>query len=52
MTGAVPTSGYGSITSLKALGYKPFYDKLNVAAIGCGQELPGIGIGVRNWAPR
>ena len=36
LAGAVPTGGYGSVTSLKALGYKPFYDKLNVAAIGCG----------------
>ena len=24
--------------SLRALGYKPFYDKLNVAAIGCGGQ--------------
>ncbi len=38
LAGAVPTGGYGSVTSLKALGYKPFYDKLNVAAIGCGGQ--------------
>lgn len=36
LAGAVPTGGYGSVPSLRALGYKPFYDKLNVAAIGCG----------------
>ena len=38
MAGAVPAGGYGSVPSLKALGYKPFYDKLNVAAIGCGGQ--------------
>lgn len=36
LAGAVPAAGYGSVPSLKALGYKPYYDKLNVAAIGCG----------------
>ncbi len=34
LAGAVPVGGYGSVPSLRALGYKPFYDKLNVAAIG------------------
>jgi hypothetical protein len=38
LAGAVPTGGFGSAQSLKALGYKPFYDKLNVAAIGCGGQ--------------
>lgn len=38
LTGAVPAAGYGSVPSLRALGYKPFYDKLNVAAIGCGGQ--------------
>jgi hypothetical protein len=38
LAGAVPSGGFGSVTSLKALGYKPFYDKLNVAAIGCGGQ--------------
>ena len=36
--GAVPAAGFGSVPSLRALGYKPFYDKLNVAAIGCGGQ--------------
>ncbi len=36
LAGAIPTGGFGSVPSLRALGYKPFYDKLNVAAIGCG----------------
>jgi predicted dehydrogenase len=36
LAGAVPIGGYGSVTSLKALGYKPFYDKLNVGCVGCG----------------
>ena len=38
LAGAVPAGGYGSVPSLSALGYKPFYDKLNVAAIGCGGQ--------------
>ncbi len=38
LTSAVPLAGYGSVASLRALGYKPFYDKLNVAAIGCGGQ--------------
>jgi len=38
LTGAVPAAGYGSVPSLRALGYKPYYDKLNVAAIGCGGQ--------------
>src|SRR6266568_102119 len=38
LAGAVPMAGYGSVPSLRALGYKPFYDKLNVAAVGCGGQ--------------
>jgi predicted dehydrogenase len=38
LAGVVPAAGYGSVPSLRALGYKPFYDKLNVAAIGCGGQ--------------
>jgi hypothetical protein len=38
LAGAVPAGGYGSVASLKAAGYKPYYDKLNVAAIGCGGQ--------------
>ena len=38
LAGAVPLAGWGSVPSLKALGYKPFYEKLNVAAIGCGGQ--------------
>ena len=38
LAGALPTGGFGSVPSLRALGYKPFYDKLNVAAIGCGGQ--------------
>ena len=36
LAGAIPAAGFGSVPSLRALGYKPFYSKLNVAAIGCG----------------
>ncbi len=38
LSSAVPAAGYGSVPSLRALGYKPFYNKLNVAAIGCGAQ--------------
>lgn len=38
LTGAVPAGGFGSVPSLRALGYKPFYEKLNVAVIGCGGQ--------------
>ena len=38
LAGAVPSGGFGSVQSLKALGYKPFYNKLNVASIGCGGQ--------------
>lgn len=38
LAGAVPAAGFGSVPSLKALGYKPFYEKLNVAAVGCGGQ--------------
>ena len=50
LAGAVPNGGFGSVPSLRALGFKPFYDKLNVASIWCGGqggvdlvELCGIG---------
>jgi predicted dehydrogenase len=38
LAGAVPAAGFGSVPSLRALGYKPFYDRLNVASIGCGGQ--------------
>jgi hypothetical protein len=38
LAGAVPQGGFGSTPSLKALGFKSFNDKLNVAAIGCGGQ--------------
>lgn len=48
LAGAVPTAGFGSVPSLRRLGYKPFYDKLNVASIGCG----GRGAEILNEAAR
>lgn len=36
LAGAVPQGGFGSVKSLRSLGYKPYYEKLNVAVIGCG----------------
>jgi predicted dehydrogenase len=38
LAGAVPSGGFGSVPSLQALGYKPFYEKLNVASVGCGGQ--------------
>jgi len=38
LAGAVPLAGQGSVPSLRALGYKPYYDKLNVASVGCGGQ--------------
>jgi predicted dehydrogenase len=36
LAGAVPGAGFGSVGSLKALGYKSPNEKLNIAAIGAG----------------
>ncbi|HKW97947.1 MAG TPA: Gfo/Idh/MocA family oxidoreductase [Bryobacteraceae bacterium] len=36
LAGAVPAAGFGSIPSLKALGYKSPNEKLNIASIGAG----------------
>jgi predicted dehydrogenase len=38
LAGAVPQGGFGSTPSLKALGFKSFNDKLNVAAVGLGGQ--------------
>ena len=38
LAGAVPAAGYGSVASLRALGYKSPNDKLNFAAIGSGGQ--------------
>ncbi len=36
LAGAIPTAGFGSTPSLKALGYKSPNEKLNIASIGAG----------------
>lgn len=36
LAGAVPTAGFGSVPSLKAMGYKSPNEKLNIASIGAG----------------
>jgi predicted dehydrogenase len=38
LAGAVPQAGFGSQPSLQSLGYKPYWNKLNVASIGCGGQ--------------
>src|SRR3954449_6833117 len=38
LAGAVPSGGFGSTPSLKALGYKSPNEKLNLAAIGAGGQ--------------
>ncbi len=35
---AVPLGGFGTVPSLKAMGYKAYSDKLRVASIGCGGQ--------------
>jgi predicted dehydrogenase len=36
LSGAIPAAGYGSVPSLKFLGYKSPNEKLNIASIGAG----------------
>jgi predicted dehydrogenase len=36
LAGVVPAAGFGSVASLKSLGYKSPNEKLNIAAIGAG----------------
>jgi hypothetical protein len=36
LAGAIPTAGFGSVPSLRTLGYKSPNEKLNVASIGAG----------------
>jgi hypothetical protein len=38
LAGAVPSAGFGSVTSLKSLGYKSPNEKLNFAVIGSGGQ--------------
>src|SRR4030088_2043796 len=38
LAGAIPSGGFGSTLSLKALGYKSPNEKLNLAAIGAGGQ--------------
>jgi len=38
LAAAVPAGGFGSVASLRAAGYKPFYNKLNFAGIGIGAQ--------------
>ncbi len=52
LAGAVPSGGFGSTPSLKAMGYKSPNEKLNLAAIGAGgqpaSDLRGAQAGVEN----
>ena len=36
LAGAIPAGGFGSVQSLKKLGYKSPNEKLNIASIGAG----------------
>src|SRR5437773_8897609 len=36
MAGAIPAAGFGSVPSLKSMGYKSPNEKLNIASIGAG----------------
>lgn len=48
LAGAVPSGGFGSTPSLRALGFKSYNEKLNIAAIGVGTRGPEI---LRGAAP-
>jgi len=41
LAGAVPTGGFGTFPSLKAMGYKSPNEKLNIAGIGAGGQGAG-----------
>jgi len=41
LAGAIPAAGFGSVPSLKHLGYKSPNEKLNIAAIGAGGRATG-----------
>src|SRR5215471_9402681 len=52
LAGAIPSGGFGSTQSLKALGYRSPNEKLNIAGIGAGgrpfQDLVAAEAGVEN----
>ncbi len=57
LAGVMPRGGFGSVPSLKALGYKSPNEKLNIAAIGAGGQAvsvpwPHCGVGERRRAGR
>ena len=39
LAGAVPAGGFGSTASLSGLGYKSPNEKLNIGAVGVGDDL-------------
>ena len=41
LAGRIPAGGFGSVPSLKALGYKSPNEKLNIACIGAGGQAAG-----------
>jgi hypothetical protein len=38
LTATIPAGGFGSVASLKMLGYKSPNEKLNLASIGAGSQ--------------
>ena len=36
LAGVVPAAGFGSVPSLRALGYKPYYDRCELDPVGWG----------------
>ncbi len=42
LAGAIPRAGFGSVPSLKALGYQSPNEKLNIASIGAGGRPLGV----------
>jgi GFO/IDH/MocA oxidoreductase family protein len=42
LAGVIPRGGFGSVTSLKALGYQSPNEKMNIAGIGAGGRALGV----------
>jgi hypothetical protein len=42
LAGVIPRGGFGSVPSLKALGYQSPNEKMNIGAVGAGGRAPGV----------
>ena len=42
LAGAIPRAGFGSVPSLKFLGYQSPNEKMNIGAVGAGGRATGV----------